>query len=135
MAYYSFHVIPDTFLMLVSCSVMFDSLQPHGLWQVRLPGPSLFAQTHVHWVDDAIQPSHPLPPPSYPALNISIKIFSNELALCIRWSKYLNFSFSISTSNENLELISFRIDLFDLLAVQGTLKSLLQNHSSKTSIL
>ena len=58
-------------VLLFSCSVMSNSLQPHGLWKARLPCPSLFAQTHVHWVDDANQPSHPLSPPSPPALNIS----------------------------------------------------------------
>ena len=66
---------------------------------------------------------------------LSIGVFSNELALCIRWPKYWSFSFSISPSNEYSGLISFRIDWFDLLAVQGTLKSLLQHHSSKASIL
>ena len=65
----------------------------------------------------------------------SIRVFSNELALCIRWPKYWSFSFSISPSNEYSQLISFRFDWFDLLAVQGTLKSLLQHHSSKASIL
>ena len=65
----------------------------------------------------------------------SIRVFSNELALCIRWPKYWSFSFSISPSNEYSGLISFKIDWFDLLAVQGTLKSLLQHHSLKTSIL
>ena len=65
----------------------------------------------------------------------SIRVFSNESALCIRWPKYWSFSFSISPSNEYSELISFRIDWLDLLAVQGTLKSLLQYHSSKASIL
>ena len=65
----------------------------------------------------------------------SIRIFSNESLLCIRWSKYWSFSFNISPSNEYSGLISFRIDSFDLLAVQGTLKSLLQHHSSKASIL
>ena len=79
-----------------------------------------FTQTHVHWVGDAIQPSHPLwslllPPSIFP----SIRVFSNESVLCIRWSKYWSFSFSISPSNEYLGLISFRIDWFDLLAVQG----------------
>ena len=76
---------------------------------------------------------HPLLllPPIFP----SIRIFSNELALCIRWPKYWSFSFSISPSNEYSGLISFRIDWFDLLAVQGTLKSLLQHHNSKASIL
>ena len=94
-----------------------------------------FAQTHILWVSDAIQPSHPLLPPSH-ALNLpGIRVFSSELALHIRWPKYWTFSFSISPSNEYSGLISFRIDWFDLLAVQGTLKSLLQHHSSKASIL
>ena len=70
-----------------------------------------------------------------PSIFLSIRDFSNELALCIRWSKYWSFSFSISPSNENSRLISLRIDWFDLLAVQRTLKSLLQHHSSKASIL
>ena len=92
-------------------------------------------QTHVHCVNDAIQyltffcPLL-LPPSIFP----SIKIFSNELALCIRWPKYWSFSFSISPSNEYSALISFRMDWLDLLAVQGTLKSLFQ-HNSKTSVL
>ena len=93
------------------------------------------AQTHVHWVSVAIQPSHPLMPPSPPALNLSIKVFSNELALHIRWPKYWNFSFSISPSNEYSGLISFRIDWFDLLELQGTIKSLLKQHDSKASVL
>ena len=70
-----------------------------------------------------------------PSMFLSIRVFSNELALCIRWPKYWSFSFSTSPSNEYPGLISFRIDWFDLLAVQGTLKSLLQHHSSKASIL
>ena len=70
-----------------------------------------------------------------PSIFSSIKSFSNELALCIRGPKYWSFSFSLSPSNKNSGLISFRIDLFDLLAVQGTLKSLLQHHSSKGSIV
>ena len=70
-----------------------------------------------------------------PSIFPSIKVFSNELILCIRWSNYWSFSFSISPSNEYSELISFRIDWFDPLAVQGTLKGLLQHHSSKASIL
>ena len=65
----------------------------------------------------------------------STRVFSSELALCIRWPKYWSFSFSISPSNEYSELISFRMDWFDLLAVQGTLKSLLQHHNSKASVL
>ena len=92
------------------------------------------AQTHVHRVGDAMQPSHYslLLPPSVFA---SIRVFSNESVLHIRWPKYWSFSFSISPSNEYSGLISFRIDWFGLPAVQGTLKSLLQHHSSKASIL
>jgi len=94
------------------------------------------AQTHVHQVSDTIQPSRPLSSPLLlPLIFPSIRVFSSELALCIRWPKYWNFSFSINPSNDYLGLISFRIDWLDLLAVQGTLKSLLQHHSSKASIL
>ena len=92
-------------------------------------------QIHVHWVGDAIQPSHPLSTPS-PAFNLSsIRVFSDESVLCSRCPKYWSFSFSISPSNEYSGLISFRTDWFDLLVVQGTLKSLLQYHSSKASVL
>ena len=86
-----------------------------------------FAQIHGHWVDDAIQPSHPLSPPSLlPSIFPSIRIFSNESALHIRWPKYWSFSLSISPSNDCSGLISFRIDWLDLLVVQGTpLKSIL----------
>ena len=70
-----------------------------------------------------------------PSIFPNIRVFSNESALCVRWPKYWSFSFSISPSNEHLGLISFRMDWLDLLAVQGTLKSLLQHHSSKASIL
>ena len=92
-----------------------------------------FTQTHVPWVSDAIQPSHPLSshlllPSTFP----SIGVFSNESALCIR---YWSFSFNISPSNEYSGLISFRIDWLDLVAVQGTLKCLLQHHSTKALIL
>ena len=93
-------------------------------------------QTHVHPVGDGIQPFHPLSFPSpLPSVFLRIRVFSKELVLCIRWLKYWSFSFSISPSNEYSGLISFRIDWFDLLAVQGTLKSLLQHHSSKASVL
>ena len=91
----------------------------------RLPA---FTQIHVHWVGDAIQPSHP-------SIFPSIRVFSNESTLWISWPKYWSFSFSISPSNVYSGLISFRIDWFDFLAVQGTLKSFLQHHSSKASIL
>ena len=93
-------------------------------------------QTHIYQVSDAIQPSHPLSSPSPPAFNFSQhQGFSNESALCIRWPKYWSFSFNISPSNEFSGRISFRMDWLDLLAVPGTLKSLLQYHSSKASIL
>ena len=92
--------------------------------------------THVHWVGDAIQPSHPLSPLLLlPSIFPRIRVFSNESGLCIRWTKYWSFSFSISPSNEHSGLISFRMDWFDFLAVQGTLRSLLQYHSSKALIL
>ena len=81
-------------------------------------------ENHVHQISDAIQPSHPLSPPLLlPSVFPSIRVFSNESVFHMRWPKYLSFSFSISPSNEYSELISFRIDWFDLLAVQGTLES------------
>ena len=94
-----------------------------------------FAQTHVHWVGDAIQPSHPLSSLLPPSIFPSIRVFSKESVLHIRWPKNWSFSFSLSPSNEYSGFISFRIDWFDLLAVQGTLESLLQHHSSKVLIL
>ena len=95
-----------------------------------------FTQTHAYWVSDAIQPTHPLSSPSSPpSIFPSIRVFSNESVLHFRWPKYWSFSLSISLCNEYSGLISFRVDWLDLLAVQGTLKSLLQHHSSKTSIL
>ena len=95
-----------------------------------------FTQTHVHRVSDAIQPSHSLSSPSLPApIPPSIRIFSNESNLRMRWPKYWSFSFSIRPSNEHPGLISFSMDWFNFLAVQGTIMSLLQKHSSKASIL
>ena len=94
------------------------------------------AQTHVHRVGDAIQPSHPLSCPSSPAFNLpSIRVFSKESVLRITWPKYWSFSFNISPSNKYSGLISFRIDWLDLLAVQRPLMSLFQYHSLKASIL
>ena len=121
-----------------SRSVVSDSLQPHGL-QSSMPGLPVyrqlpeFSQTHVHQVGDAIQPSHPRSSPSSPpSICPSINhVFSNETVLLTRWPKNWSFSFSVSPSNEYSELTSFRIDWFDLLAVQGTLKSLLQQQSSE----
>ena len=118
-------------------SVMSDSLWPHGLQHdsppvhYQLPE---FTQIHVHWVGDAIQPSYPLSSPLLlpPSIFPSIRVFSNESALHIRWLKCWSFSFSISPSNEYLGLISFRIDWLDLLAVQRTLKSLLSTPQFKS---
>ena len=119
---------------------MSDSLGHHGLQHTRLPCPS---PTPTACSNSC--PSHPLVMPSYhlilchpllllPLIPPSIRVFSNELVLRIRWPKYWSFSFTISPSNEYSGLISFRMDWLDLLAVQGTLKSLLQHHSSKASI-
>ena len=95
-----------------------------------------FIKTHIHRVSDAIQPSHPPLSPTPPApIPPSIRVFSNESTLCMTWPKYWSFSFNISPSKEHPGLISFRMDWLDLLAVQGTLKSLLLHHSSKASIL
>ena len=125
-------------LLLFSHSAMSDSLRPHGLQHTRLPCPlptprsSSNSCPSSQWCHPTISSCHRLLlPPIFP----SIRLFSNELALCIRWPKYWSFSFSISPSNEYSRLISFRIDWFDLLAVQGTLKSLLEYHSLKASIL
>ena len=98
-----------------------------------------FTQTHVHRVGDAsshlilCRPLFFLPP--VPSSSRGIQLFSNESTVCMRWPKYWSFSFSIIPSKEHPGLISFRVDWLDLLAVQGTLKSLLQHHSSKASIL
>ena len=107
-----------------------------------MSGPSVlqylpeFTQIHAHWVGDAIQPPHPLLPPFLlPSIFPSIRVFSNELDLRIRWPKYWSFIFNISPSNECSGLFSFRIDWFDPLEVQGTLKSLVQHHSLKASLL
>ena len=122
-----------------SCQVVSNPLQLHDC---SIPSSSVlhhlpeFTQSHVHWV---VMPYNHLilcrPLLLLPSIFPSIGVFSNESALCIRWPKYWSFTFSISPSNEYSELISFRMDWFDLLAVQGTLKSLLQHHSSKGSIL
>ena len=114
---------------------MSDSLRPHALQHTRPPVHHQlpeFIQTHVHWVSDAIQPSYLLRLLLLlPSVFSSIRVFSNESTLCIRWPKYWSFSFSISPSNEYSGLISFRIDWFDL-AVKGTLKSLLQHQQFKS---
>ena len=116
------------------------TLRPHGLWNARPPCPSPTSGVYSNscplsrWCHSTISSSViPLSPCLQPFA--SIRVFSNESALRIRWPKYWSFSFSISPSNEHSELISFRMDWLDLLAVQGTLESLLQHHSSKESIL
>ena len=111
----------------LSLSIMSISLWSHGLQHTRLPCPSPIPGACNHLILCCLL----LLPSIFP----SIRVFSNKVALCIRWPKYWNFSFSISPSNEYSGLISFMIDCFDLLAVQGTRKSLLQCHSSKASIL
>ena len=125
-------------------SVMSDSLRPHGLQHARLPCPSPSPRVCSNscppqrgLIESVIPSNHLILCHPYlllPSIFPSIRVFSNELALCIRWPKYWSFSFSISPSNEYSGLISFRMDWFDLLAVQGTLKSLLQHHSSKASV-
>ena len=128
-----------TNLVQFSSSVMSDIFQPHGLqlqgFWVHHQLPKL-TQTHVHQISDAIH--HLilcLPLLLLPSIFPSIRVFSNESDICIRWPKYWSFSFNISPSNEHPGLLSFRRDWLDLLAVQGTLQSLLQHHSLKTSIL
>ena len=118
---------------------MSDSCDP---MDCSLPGSSVlhylheFAQTHVHWVSDVIQPSHPLSAPFLlPSVFTSNGVFSSELALCIKYPKYWHLDFSNSPSSEYSGFVSFMIAWFDLLAVHRTLKSLFQNHSSKASIL
>ena len=106
---------------------MFDSLLPHGLQHARLPCPPLCPRVLKCMCIESVMPSnylilcHPLL--LLPSIFPSIRVFSNKSALRIRWPKYWSFSFSISSSNEYSRLISFRIDWFDLLAVQGTVKS------------
>ena len=117
---------------------MFDPLRPHEFQHARPPCPSPSPRVYSNSCPLS-QPSnhiilcHPLLllPSTFP----SIRAFPNESVLCIRWPKYWSFSFSISDSNEYSGLISFRMDWFGLLSVQGTLKSLLQHHSSKASVL
>ena len=121
-----------------SCLFMSNSLRPHGLLPARPPCPSPTLRVYSNMSIESVMPSNQvilccpllLLPPIFP----SIRVFSNESALHIRWPKYWSFSFNISTSNEHPGLI-FRMDWLDLLAVQGTLKSLLQHHSSKASVL
>ena len=118
---------------------MSDSLRPHGLKHARLPCSSPTPRVCSLMSTESVMPSNHLvlchPLLFLHSLFPSIRVFSNETVLYIRWPKYWSFSFSKNPSNEYSELISFRMNWFDLLAVQGTLKSLLQHHSSKASIL
>ena len=122
-----------------SCSVVSKALWPHELQHYRpaCPSPTPGVHPNPHpssrWCHPTISSCHPLL--LLPSIFPSIRVFSNESTLHIRWPKYWSFSFNISPSNEHPGLISFRIDWLDLPAVQGTLKSLLQHHSSKASIL
>ena len=130
---YSMQDIPLTVLdysVQFSCSACPTLCDPMNCSTPGLPVhhqlPEL-TQTHVHRVDDAIKPSHPLSPLLLlPSIFPSIRVFSNESVLLIGWPKYWSFSFNISPSNEHSGLISFRMDWLDLLAIQGTLKSPLQ---------
>ena len=128
-------------VQLISCvwSVVSDSLWCHGLQHARLSCPSPTPRVYSNssplsqWCHPTISSCCPLL--LLPSIFPSIRVFSNEPALRNRWPKYWSFSFSISPSNEHPGLVSFRMDWLDLLAVQGTLKSPLQHHSSKASIL
>ena len=117
-----------------SFSIILSKEHPE-LISFRMDWLDLLAQTHVHWVSDAIRHLVLCRPLLLPSVFPSIRVFSSESVLHIRWPKYWSLSFSISPSNEYSRPISFRMDWLDLLAVQGTLKSLLQHHSSKASIL
>ena len=119
---------------------MSDSLQPHGLQRTRPPWSITDSQSLLKLMPiESVMPSNHLIlyRPLLLLLSVfpNIRVFSNESVLPIRWPKYWSFSFSISPSNEYSGLISFRMDWLDILAIQGTLKSLLQPHCSKTSIL
>ena len=119
-----------------SCSVVSDSLWPHGLHHTRVPcpPPTPGACSDLMSIESMMPSNHLIlrhPLLLLPSIFPSIRVFFNESVLHIRWPKYWSFSFSINPSNEYSGLISFRMDCFDLLAVQGALKSLLQNHSSE----
>ena len=128
--------------MLFRHSVVSDFLQPHGLQHNRLPYPSPSSHhgslLKFMSIGSVMPPSHLIlcrPLLLLPPIPPSIRVFSNESAIRMRWPKYWSFSFSIIPSKEMPGLISFRMDWLDALAVQGTLKSLLQYHSSKASLL
>ena len=122
-----------------SCLTLCDPMDcsTPGFPVLHRPSPTrrAFSNSCPFKVSDAIQLSHPLSPLLLPSIFASIRVFSNESVLCIRWPKGWSFTFNISPSNEYSGLISSRMDWLDLLAVQGILKSLLQHHSSKASVL
>ena len=128
-------------IIVLSHSVISDSLRPHGLQHSRLPCPSpspgvCSNSCPLSWMvmpSNHLILSHPLL--LLPSIFLSIRVFSNESALRIRWPKYWSFSCSFSPSNDYSGLISFRMDWLDLFSVQGTLQSLFQHHSSKASVL
>ena len=127
--------VTDTLSVQFSRSVVSYSLRHHEPQHARPPCPSPTPRVHPNLSIESVMPSNHLilchPLLLLPSVFPSIKVFSNESALRIRWPKYWSFSFSIGSSNEHPGLISFRMDWLDLLAVQGTLQSLLQHHSSK----
>ena len=134
------HTTPEntSFLILFSTTVFSDSLQLHVLWHTRLPCPSNcpeFLQIYVHWVNDVMQPSHPVLFHSPPALNFpSIRVFTSDLALGLRWQKYWLFG-SHQSIREQSVVISLRIAWFNLPAVHGTFKNLLQPLICKAPVL
>ena len=135
------HSLGSTFSSFqFNCSVVSDSLQPHGLQvlQASLSIANSWSPPILMSLESVMPSNHLIlccPLLCLPSIFPSISVFSNESVLGIRWPKYWSFSFNISPSNEHSGLSSFRMDWLDLLAVQGTLKSLLQHHSSKASIL
>jgi len=130
---------PSNSFFCCSVSVMFYSLWPHGLQYAKLTFSSLSHEVlKLVSIESLMAPNHLIlchPLLLLPSIFHSIRVFSNDSVLCIRWPKYWSFSFIINPSNEYSVLISFRIDWLDFLAVQGTLKRFLKYHSSKTSIL
>ena len=142
MELYSISIYSHTYLSSVhfNHSVVSDSLQPHGLQHARPPCSSPTPQSLVRLMSiESVVPSNRLilcpPLPLLPSIFPSITVFSDESILPIRWPKNWSFSFNISPSHEYSGVISFRMGWLDLLAVQGALKSLLQHHSSKASVL
>ena len=132
------HVLITWILIQFSHLVMSESLRPHELQHARPPLSITNSQSlPILKSIESVMPSSHLILSSLllPSIPPSTRVFSNESVLCIRWPKYWSFTFSISPSNDHPRLISFRMDWLDLLAVHGTLKSLLQHNSSKASIL